>query len=301
MKLMLDVALALALCAPGRAALLRSSADDEGKRAVTSTSLRAKVGYMVQDMLRSRDTTTRHIANKVHQKMKLSDALPLLEDRLPKDVTSLLHLSNGEHAAGAFSEVSLAKARVYLNNMMYDAWLQLDHIEVECKEFEESNRMVFGQVVTDLEHLGSDLADQERMKVEAEGGIADMDTRILDLEGTLHRLKRAFQSTREKNAYELSLRQDDQDVFTAILQLSKCPNEYGDDSYSLAQFQICDTDQGISVDTNNSALAAKIKKLPRVQKALKAAVSGHGKLGDAKAESWFEELLHNGRYSEESY
>merc|ERR1719157_529939 len=156
---------------------------------------------MVQGMLRTKDTTTRHIAKTVHKKMRLSDALPLLEDKLPKDLSSLLHLSGGEHAAGAFSEVSLAKGRVYLNNMMYDAWLQLDQIEVECKEFEESNRMVFSQVVTDLDHLGSDLADQERMKAEAEGGIADMKTRINDLEGALRIVKRGFQSTREKNAY----------------------------------------------------------------------------------------------------
>ncbi|CAK0826822.1 unnamed protein product [Prorocentrum cordatum] len=268
MRLMLGLALALALCAPGRAALLRSGADAEGKRAVAGTSLRAKVGYMVQDMLRSRDITTRHIAHKLHKKMKLSDALPLLEDKLPKDVTSLLHLSNGGQAAGQFSEVSLAKGRVYLNNMMYDAWLQLDQIEVECKEFEESNRMVFSQVVTDLEHLGSDLADQERMKAEAEGGIADMQTRINDLEGALGILKRGFQSTREKNAYELSLRQDDQDVFTAILQLSKCPNAYGDDTYSLTQFQICDSDNGTRVEVSDASLAAKLNRSPRVQKVL---------------------------------
>merc|ERR1719356_1021117 len=160
--------------------------------------------------------------------MRLSDVLPLLASKLPQDVASMLHLADGEHAAREFSEVSLAKGRVYLNDMMYDAWLQLDQIEVECKEFEESNRMVFSQVVTDLEHLGSDVADRERMKAEAEGGIADMDTRITDLETQLDRMKRNFQTTREKNAYELSLRQDDQDVFTAILQLSKCPNAYGD-------------------------------------------------------------------------
>ena len=108
-------------------------------------------------------------------------------------MTSLLHLSNGEHAAGQFSEVSLAKGRVYLNNMMYDAWLQLDQIEVSCKEFEESNRMVFSQVVTDLEHLGSDLADKERMKAEAEVGIADMPTLINILESSLKSLKRNYQ------------------------------------------------------------------------------------------------------------
>ncbi|CAK0826481.1 unnamed protein product [Prorocentrum cordatum] len=271
MKLILDLALALALCAPGRAALLRSGAADAAQRVDTGTSLRAKVGYMVQGMLQRKHTTTRHIANTLHKKMKLSDALPMLEDKLPKDVTSLLHLSNGEHAAaaGQFSEVSLAKGRVYLNNMMYDAWLQLDQIEVECKEFEESNRMVFSQVVTDLEHLGSDLADKERMKSEAEGGIADMQTRINSLEGALDTLKRGFQSTREKNAYELSLRQDDQDVFTAILQLSKCPNAYGDDTYSFAQqFQVCDTGNGTELVVNDSSMSAKLKRSPRVQKVL---------------------------------
>merc|ERR1719393_214214 len=202
--------------------------------------------------------------------MQLSDALPLVENNLSQDVQSLLHISGEEKkTTGQFSEVSLAKARVYLNDMMYNAWLQLDQIEVECKEFEESNRMVFSQVVTDLEHLGSDLADRERMKSEAEGGIADMDTRITDLEGQLKILKRGFQTTREKNAYELSLRQDDQDVFTVILQLSKCPNEYGDDTYSLAQFQVCDTaDGGVAVDTNDTALSARIGRSPRVQKAL---------------------------------
>ena len=50
--------------------------------------------------------------------------------------------------------------------MMCDAGLQRDHIEAHCKESEENNRTVFGQVVTDLEHLGSDLADRERMKAE---------------------------------------------------------------------------------------------------------------------------------------
>jgi len=40
---------------------------------------------------------------------------------------------------------------------------------------------------------------------------------------------------------------------------------------------------------------------PSVQKALKAAVSQRGQLGDAKAEEWFETFLHDGRYSEESY
>jgi hypothetical protein len=268
------LAIALAVCRLGSASLLRADRKDDISRAVTGTSLRAKVGYMVQDLLRSKQISSRHIARQVHTKMKLSEALPLLEGRLPEDVVNLLRTSDGAEAttgveaAGKYSETSLAKGRVYLNEMMYDAWLQLDQIEVDCKEFEESNRMVFSQVVTDLEHLGADQADKERMKAEAEGGIADMKTRINDLETSLDLLKRSFQSTREKNAYQLSLRQDDQDVFTAILQLSKCPNAYGDDTYSLAQFPVCETPDGIVLDTNDTALSAKIQRSPRVRKAL---------------------------------
>merc|ERR1719188_127185 len=154
--------------------------------------------------------------------MKLSDALPRLEGKLPQDVMSLLHTVQEQNERrseqkGVFSEVSLAKGRVYLNNMIYDAWLELDQIEVECKEFEESNRGVFGQVVTDLEHIGSDLANQQSLKAEAEGGIADTDTNILGAEQNLKKMQRQFQRTRENNAYELGLRQDDMDVFTAIL------------------------------------------------------------------------------------
>jgi len=40
---------------------------------------------------------------------------------------------------------------------------------------------------------------------------------------------------------------------------------------------------------------------PSVQKALKQCVATHGGLGDEKAEAWFDELMSNGRYSEESY
>jgi len=40
---------------------------------------------------------------------------------------------------------------------------------------------------------------------------------------------------------------------------------------------------------------------PSVQKALKGAIAGHGKKGEAAAATWFEEFMRDGRYSEESY
>merc|ERR1719333_840162 len=75
-------------------------------------------------------------------------------------------------------------------------------------------------------------------------------------------------STRGRNAYELSLRQDDMDVFTAILQLSKCPE--GATDYALTQFELCDCHgNGTSqVKVKDAALMEKLNKSPRVQKIL---------------------------------
>jgi len=240
------------------------------------------VGYMVQDMLRGKHTT-RHIASRMHKRMKLSDALPALEGKLPQDVLSLVRSTSQAHssASGVFSETSLAKGRVYLNNMMYEAWLELDQLEVDCKEFEESNRHVFGQVVTDLEHLGSFLADQQRMKVQADGGISDMDTRIGVLESTLDQAKREFYRERDDNAYELAKRQDDLDVFTAVMQLSKCPNSE-DDTYSMAQFAVCSADNGTKwMEIHDKDLAARVQQSPRVEKSLMEVLSQTGQDGEA--------------------
>ena len=152
--------------------------------------------------------------------------------------------------------------------MTYDTWLPLDQLEVSCKEFEESYRMVFSQVVTGLERLGSDLADTERMKTEAEGGIVDMQTRFGTTESSLKSLKRSYHTTRKRNACELALRQDDQEVFTAVLQLSKCPNDYGDDAYPLAQSPVCLMDN-CTVGVSDASLAEKVNRSPQVQQALR--------------------------------
>ena len=138
--MVLHLALSLITWVPCQAALLRT---ESSQRAAAGVGLRAQVGYMVQDMLRSKHTTSRRIATRMHKRMKLSEALPALEGKLPKDVLSLVRSASKAHSASYFSETSLRKGRIYLNNMMYDAWLELDQIEVDCKEFEESSRIVF--------------------------------------------------------------------------------------------------------------------------------------------------------------
>jgi hypothetical protein len=275
MKLLARAALYLAAWRLALGARFRSKATEHSHAAMEATAgaaLREQVRGMVRDMFQHKGTTTRHIASKARKRMKFEEAVPKIAGKLPKDVLSLIHMASGHKGKGktqrTFSEESLAKARVYLNQMMYDGWLELDQVEVECKEFQESNREVFSQIVTDLEHLGSDLADSYRMKTEAEGKKQDMDTKMTEAKSTQRQIKRDFRTTRESDTLELSLRTDDQDVFDAILSLSTCPNT-DDNTYSLAQFAVCEvTDGRQTIFTNNTALLEKIKRSPRAEQSL---------------------------------
>jgi len=279
MKLLARAAVCLAVWRLATGARFRSRTK-EGSRAAmeahagatAGTGLREQVGAEVRDMFARRGTTARHIVNRAHKRMRFEDAVPKIAGKLPKDVLSLVHMASGhrgKHKAGRmFTEESLAKARLYLNNMMYDAYLELDQVEVECKEFEESNREVFNQIATDLEHLGAELAEQYRQKTEAEGKKQDMDSKMMHTMANEQQLKRDFLTTRERDTLELSLRTDDQDVFDSILELTKCPNA-DDSTYDLAQIAVCkDKDGKRAIVTNNTELLTKIKNSPRVERSL---------------------------------
>ena len=91
------------------------------------------------------------------------------------------------------------------------------------------------------------------------------------------------ETTREKNASELSVSQHGMDVFTAIRRLSKCPNNYGDDTYSLTQFQICEPDNGTQVEVSDASLAAKMNRSPRVRKALQEVLEARAQTQASKS------------------
>jgi len=277
-------------CGPVAAARLRrglSGRRDAGTEAIVAAdlggrsdvSLEAQTDSMIEQFLQGKGKGPRlaDIAAVAHRRMEFREAAPRLEGHLPQTVMSLVHdaMLVGDEASkakaqaeGKFSEASLGKARVYMNGMMYDAWLQLDSETIQCKEFEESNRETFGQVVTDLEHIASDLADRSRMKVEAEGGVADMSLRMKEADMLRGRLKREYFQVKAQNEYEMRLRKDDQDVFDAVLNMTKCPNE-GDNTYSLAQVRICvDSKGGEHIVTEDPVLLATLKKTPKIEAVL---------------------------------
>ena len=79
--------------------------------------------------------------------MDLKTALKAIaHDKLPTDVQALVKTSATKTGKTGFSEESMAKARIALNDLVEKAWVELDDKIIECKEYQEMNRATFDQI-----------------------------------------------------------------------------------------------------------------------------------------------------------
>jgi len=167
----------------------------------------------------------------VSGKMDIKTALKAIDhQRLPSDVQSLVKTTSVGSAAGEFSEESMAKARIALNDLVEKAWVELDDKIIECKEYQEMNRATFDQVVTDISRLVEQITDLERVETESLEGIAKMEMEIKAVEDELSKETKIYNLNYAKNSEELTRRQNDLDVFQFILVFTKC-----EDATSLMQ------------------------------------------------------------------
>jgi len=161
---------------------------------------------------------------------------------LPADVQSMVQRvgsETGVDVGGEFSEESLAKARKALNDLIEKAWYELDEKIMKCKGFEDMNRENYAQVTRDIARLISQINDLERIEAEAIEGISQKDQEITDVEGTLEEETASYNADYASNRAELTIRQNDLDVFQFILTFTKC-----EDATSLSQVKLCQTPQG---------------------------------------------------------
>ena len=84
-----------------------------------------------------------------------------------------------------FSEESMAKARIALNDLVEKAWVELDDRIIACKEYQVMNRATLDQVVTDIASLVEQIIDLERIETESMEGIAKMEAEIKAVEEEL--------------------------------------------------------------------------------------------------------------------
>ena len=83
--------------------------------------------------------------------------------------------------SGQFDETSTAKARIALNDISRrQAWVELDDMIMECKEYQEVSRATFDQV--DISFLDGQITDLERVEAESLEGIAITDLESVEIE-----------------------------------------------------------------------------------------------------------------------
>jgi len=154
---------------------------------------------------------------------------------LPEGVQSLVRTA-AEGRRGGFDEGSMGKARIALNDLVEKAWVELDDKIIECKEYQEMNRATFDQVVTDISRLVEQITDLERVETEAVEGISKMDLSIRDVEDEMSKETKIYNYNYAKNSDELTIRQNDLDVFQFILTFTRCA-----DATSLLQSNLNET------------------------------------------------------------
>jgi len=169
--------------------------------------------------------------------MDLKMAIKAIDrSKLPTDVQSLVTSASTASSRAEFTEESMAKARIALNDLVEKAWVELDDKIIECKEYQEMNRATFDQVVTDISRLVEQITDLERVETESLEGIAKMEMQIKDVEAELSKETKIYNYNYAKNSEELTSRQNDLDVFQFILTFTRCS-----DATSLIQSNVNET------------------------------------------------------------
>ena len=146
------------------------------------------------------------------------------KQNLPGDVALMVRNVHNTKSQQPFDASSLAKARNVLNDLAEGSWRDLDNHIVDCQEFKERNRNTHQQVVTDINRLVEQITDLERLETEAVNGIQQKEAEIQDLEAELKKEQRQYESIFQENSAEMTIRQNDLDVFAFILRFTMCEN-----------------------------------------------------------------------------
>jgi len=185
----------------------------------------ADLGSMLEAYLQGKGPGVAEVMKTAQDKMEIGDAMQRLHGKLPTEVTALVGTQAKAATAGQvgpFSEASLKKANAILNNMIEKAWEALDNEIMKCKEFEDRNRGTYDQVMTDLARLGEQIADLERMRSEAIEGMNTKDLVFLQLQTELRKQHVIYMKLKWVNMQEMTIRQNDLQVMTFVLELTKC-------------------------------------------------------------------------------
>merc|ERR1719203_832976 len=170
----------------------------------------------------------RDIKLKASKTIDFGDAMKRLEGKLPSDVESLVKTAAHTFKAEPppeFTETSLAKGRIYLNDMIENSQVDLDKVTIACKEFEERNRETFSQVSNDIKRISGQISDLRRKQIGANEDIRDLSRQRQEVLQDKQNSALGCEQVRLEKAADLQLKSDDLAVFDFILEATKCTGE----------------------------------------------------------------------------
>jgi len=218
------------------------------------------------------DNSVHQAMNAISGKMDLKSAVQVVNhEKLSSDVSSLVQqMSDGDtDNAMQFDEASLEKARIALNNLIEKAWTELDNKIFKCKGFQDMNRNNYGQVTRDIMRLIEQINDLERVESEAIEGISQKEMEIIDVKEMIERETKLYNTEYAENKAELTIRQNDLDVFAFILKFTKCKDATA--TLSQTDSRVCEMRSGRkTIMYSDSATAAQYSKMltPRAKKSI---------------------------------
>ena len=209
------------------------------------------------------------VIRAVSDKMDLKTASKAVESKnLPESVSSLVQTVNSGNGFADFDENSLEKARIVLNDLVFKAWLEMDDKIFECKGFQDMYFANYGQVTRDIMRLIEQINDLERVEAQAIEGIQQKEQEILDVEALLAKETMLYNKDYAANKAELTIRQNDLDVFQFILEFTQCE---GATSLSQTKSRVCETRSGRkTILFKSHEVAGKYKKMltPRAKRSI---------------------------------
>jgi hypothetical protein len=102
---------------------------------------------------------------------------------------------------------------------------ELDAKIIDCQTFKEANRGTMDQITTDLARLAEQIADTERIKLEANNGISRTNQAIKKAKEDIATERSKYLADKAIDDADMRVKQNDLEVFQFILEFTKCQEE----------------------------------------------------------------------------
>jgi hypothetical protein len=216
------------------------------------------------------------------------DAVGELKHDMPKEVVTML--STAAKSKQPFEQAALDRARMTLNGMIETAQAEYDLKDMECKAFDERNRMEFGQTTKDLSRIGSNIAADNALILSSKMDIKNALLMGKEQEGMLNEHLGECEKTRLMNEAQLTTLKSDLAVAEFIVSMTECKEGasllQSGSSMELAKCPMADGSGKLTFKDGFLAQKANQMQSAQGRKALMAALlAAHPALGHAdKAE-----------------